>query len=54
MSTLEISLMLLTFFAMEGTAWLAHRYLMHGFLWFCTRIITLKLQVRLKRTILSF
>jgi beta-carotene 3-hydroxylase len=34
MSTLEISLMLLTFFAMEGTAWLAHRYLMHGFLWF--------------------
>ena len=34
MTTLEITLMLLTFFAMEGTAWLAHRYLMHGFLWF--------------------
>ena len=34
MSGLEIAIMLLTFVAMEGTAWLAHRYLMHGFLWF--------------------
>lgn len=34
MSTLEIATMLGTFFAMEWVAWLAHKYLMHGFLWF--------------------
>jgi beta-carotene 3-hydroxylase len=29
-----ISVTLITFFAMEGVAWLAHKYLMHGPLWF--------------------
>ncbi len=28
-----ISLMAATFFAMEGAAWLTHKYIMHGFLW---------------------
>ena len=54
MSTLEISLMLLTLLAMEGTAWLAHRYLMHGFLWFLHEDHHIKTLVRLKRTIHSF
>jgi beta-carotene 3-hydroxylase len=27
-------IVLTTFFAMEGVAWLTHRYVMHGFLWF--------------------
>lgn len=26
-------IVLTTFFAMEGVAWLTHRYVMHGFLW---------------------
>ena len=34
MSGLEIFIVFLTFAAMEWTAWLAHRYLMHGLLWF--------------------
>ena len=34
MSGLEILIVFLTFIGMEGVAWLAHRYLMHGFLWF--------------------
>ena len=34
MSALEILIVFLTFIGMEGMAWLAHRYLMHGFLWF--------------------
>ena len=34
MTTLELTVMLLTFFIMEGVAWAAHKYLMHGFLWF--------------------
>jgi beta-carotene 3-hydroxylase len=34
MGTIEIILLFGTFFAMEGVAWLAHKYLMHGFLWY--------------------
>ena len=34
MTMLEFFVMLLTFFSMEGVAWGAHKYLMHGFLWF--------------------
>lgn len=34
MTSLEIIVLLATFFAMEGVAWMAHKYLMHGFLWF--------------------
>ena len=34
MTPIEISTALLTFFAMEGVAWGAHKYLMHGVLWF--------------------
>ena len=34
MTPIEISIALLTFFAMEGVAWAAHKYLMHGILWF--------------------
>lgn len=30
---LNILLFLLAFFGMEAVAWLAHKYLMHGFLW---------------------
>ena len=30
---LNILIFLLSFFAMESVAWLAHKYLMHGFLW---------------------
>ena len=30
---LNIALLLLSFALMEGVAWLAHKYLMHGFLW---------------------
>ncbi|AKD05275.1 sterol desaturase family protein [Pontibacter korlensis] len=29
-----IGTMLLTFVAMEGVAWLMHKYVLHGFLWF--------------------
>ncbi|PTX18760.1 beta-carotene 3-hydroxylase [Pontibacter mucosus] len=29
-----IGVMLLTFVAMEGVAWLMHKYILHGFLWF--------------------
>ena len=31
---LPTSIALVTFFAMEGVAWLAHKYLMHGSMWF--------------------
>ncbi len=31
---LFISILLLTFFAMEGITWLTHRFVMHGFLWY--------------------
>jgi beta-carotene 3-hydroxylase len=34
MTVLEIAIVLLVFVSMEGVAWLAHRYLMHGALWF--------------------
>lgn len=30
---LNISIVLVTFFAMEGVAWFTHKYIMHGFLW---------------------
>ena len=30
-------LMFMAFLAMEAVAWLAHKYLMHGFLWFLHR-----------------
>ena len=29
----NILLMIITFFAMEGVAWFAHKYVMHGLLW---------------------
>ncbi len=29
-----ISIVLLTFFIMEGITWLTHKYVMHGFLWY--------------------
>ncbi|RYD54861.1 MAG: beta-carotene hydroxylase [Sphingobacteriales bacterium] len=32
-----ILLIALTFCAMEGVAWLAHKYVMHGFLWYLHR-----------------
>ncbi len=28
-----ISIIVITFFSMEAVAWLAHKYIMHGFLW---------------------
>jgi len=31
---LFISVILITFFIMEGITWLTHRYIMHGFLWY--------------------
>ena len=31
---LFISIILVTFFLMEGITWLTHRYIMHGFLWY--------------------
>jgi beta-carotene 3-hydroxylase len=31
---LFISIILVTFFIMEGITWLTHRYIMHGFLWY--------------------
>lgn len=34
MTALELFIVLAVFASMEGVAWLAHRYLMHGFLWF--------------------
>ena len=37
MSVLEILIVFLAFVGMEVIAWLAHRYLMHGFLWFLHR-----------------
>lgn len=30
---LDIVIIIATFFGMEGVAWLAHKYVMHGFLW---------------------
>jgi beta-carotene 3-hydroxylase len=30
----NILIVIITFFAMESVAWLAHKYLMHGLLWF--------------------
>lgn len=30
---LNITLMILTFFFMEGVAWFTHKYIMHGILW---------------------
>ncbi len=30
---INISITIITFITMEGTAWLAHKYLMHGLLW---------------------
>jgi beta-carotene 3-hydroxylase len=30
---LNISIVILTFFAMEGVAWFTHKFIMHGFLW---------------------
>jgi beta-carotene 3-hydroxylase len=30
---MEIGILLITFFAMEGVAWFTHKYVMHGFLW---------------------
>lgn len=30
---INISVVLVAFFLMEGVAWLAHKYIMHGFLW---------------------
>jgi len=32
-----ITIVLLTFLAMEGITWLTHRYVMHGFLWYLHR-----------------
>lgn len=29
-----LGIMLLTFVAMEGVAWLMHKYVLHGFMWF--------------------
>ena len=34
---INCGLVLLAFTGMEGVAWLAHKYLMHGFLWFLHR-----------------
>ncbi len=34
MTLIELLITLLVFCSMEVVAWLAHRYLMHGFLWF--------------------
>ena len=31
---LNVSLLILTFIAMEGVAWFTHRFVMHGFLWY--------------------
>ncbi len=33
MYSVEVLLMILAFCSMEAVAWLAHKYLMHGFLW---------------------
>ncbi len=30
---LNVLIVVITFFGMEGVAWLTHRYVMHGFLW---------------------
>lgn len=34
---LNIGVVILTFISMEGVAWVTHKYLMHGFLWFLHR-----------------
>jgi beta-carotene 3-hydroxylase len=34
---LNIGIVLVTFFAMEGIAWFTHKYIMHGILWFLHR-----------------
>jgi beta-carotene 3-hydroxylase len=31
---MNIIILIVTFFAMEGVAWLTHRFVMHGLLWF--------------------
>ena len=31
---LNLLIVILTFFLMEGVAWFTHKYIMHGFLWF--------------------
>jgi beta-carotene 3-hydroxylase len=31
---MNIAILIFTFFAMEGVAWLTHRFVMHGLLWF--------------------
>ena len=31
---LFVSIIIVTFFLMEGVAWAAHKYIMHGFLWY--------------------
>ncbi len=33
MILINILIALITFIAMEGVAWLVHKYVMHGFLW---------------------
>ena len=30
---LFVGIIIVTFFLMEGVAWAAHKYIMHGFLW---------------------
>jgi beta-carotene 3-hydroxylase len=30
---IDVAIVVITFFSMEGVAWLAHKYLMHGLLW---------------------
>lgn len=37
MSIWSIMIVLATFIAMEGVAWLTHKYVMHGFLWYLHR-----------------
>ena len=54
MTPIEISIVLLTFIAMEGVVWGAHKFLMHGIYGFSTMIITLRLLVPWKRMIRSF
>jgi hypothetical protein len=31
---LNIAIVVLTFLAMEGMAWLTHKFVMHGFMWY--------------------
>ena len=32
--TLNIALVIITFLVMEGMAWLTHKFVMHGFMWY--------------------